>query len=367
MAEAKADGTVDTDVAAAAAATSVSQTPDRTNDAGSGAVQTSTETKVDAGKVETKAPESLLDRVKQTLEKGRDATAAAAGKADAGSTAKTDAASTQDKKEGDDEDRDPTDDELAQMQPNDRRSTRRALRQRNEARDALRAFQAEVEPDVEGFRRLVGFVNQNGLETAEVNTGLGIMAAMKNDPEAALRLLEPYYIALLSQTGRGTLPADLQKAVDDGEITEPHARRLAAAEAGKGIAARRTEQVETKTAEEKRHAEVQAFRSSVSDTLNNWEARQLTSDPDYKQYRDLVEKELVKALKSGDFAPRSQQEAVTGIEKIYADIKGLATRFRPSKAAVDITPLRHINGTGATAAKPQSFAEAIRLGVTSTH
>lgn len=346
-------------------------TDTKTIDTGAeGVAQTSTETKgADAGKAvatETAKP-SLLDAVKASLDKSRGQTAVA-GKADAGSQAKAET-STQEQKEGE-EDRDPTDDELAAMAPNDRRSTRRALRQRNEARDQLRSVQAEFDaviPEVEGFRRLVGFVNQSGLSTQEVNTGLGIMAAMKNDPERCLEMLTPYYEQLLTVTGRGSLPPELQKAVDDGEITEQHARRLASAEATKGIATKRVEQVATQTAEEREAAARHTHTVATQNAMNTWETRMISADPDYNRIRQLFQREIKTRVLEGSFRPNTPQEVAGLLDAALADFKKASGVFRPAAQTREIAPVRHTNGSGGhTAPKPSSFAEAIRLGVAGT-
>jgi hypothetical protein len=355
------------------AAANADATTTKTIDPAAGAEgTTATETQgADAGKAvatETAKP-SLLDAVKASLDKSRSQTATA-GKADAGSQAKAET-STQEKKDGEEEDRDPTDDELAAMAPNDRRSTRRALRQRNEARDQLRSVQAEfdaVVPEVEGFRRLVGFVNQNGLSTQEVNTGLGIMAAMKNDPERCLEMLTPYYEQLLTVTGRGSLPPELQKAVDDGEITEQHARRLAAAEATKGIATKRVEHVTTQTAEEREAAARHTHTVSTQNAMNAWETRMLTADPDYNRIRQMFQREVRTRVLEGSFQPKTPQDVAGLLDAALADFKKAAGVLRPAATQTrELTPVRHTNGSGGhTAPKPSSFAEAVKLGVAGT-
>lgn len=76
------------------------------------------------------------------------------------------------------------------------------------------------------MRQVEAYCSARGLDGADFQAGLDIMAAIKNDPKKAREMLLPIMEQLSIQTGDG-LPKDLRQGVEDGVITPEHAKELA--------------------------------------------------------------------------------------------------------------------------------------------
>lgn len=199
----------------------------------------------------------------------------------------------------------------------------------------------------ERFLQLHTFMQNANLEPAEVNSGFQIMAAMKNDPQAAYDALLPYMQNLETILGK-KLPPDLQEQVDDGHATEEIATELAQ---------RRSRQAAAEAAGEKAKTEAQAAQAAqVSGAVSKWEADWQTADPDYavKQPR-VLEKIKLAILEKG--LPASTAAAVKLANDSKAAVDAELAALRPKPKAI-VPPVG--GAAPKSVAEPKSLMDIIR-------
>ena len=82
------------------------------------------------------------------------------------------------------------------------------------------------EPLAQAQRELVQHLQASRIDSNQFSEGLQVMALVNSDPEKALATFEGYVDRLRVQLGKG-LPADLQKEVTEGLLSEARAKELA--------------------------------------------------------------------------------------------------------------------------------------------
>lgn len=211
---------------------------------------------------------------------------------------------------------------------------------------------------VEGWLNGGTQLNQAGVSADERGLLLEFGVAAKTNPERAYEIIKPIYEALRTVIG-DVLPADLQQAVDNGEMTEDHARRLAKSEAGSRIQGRRA-QIATETVERTQTTQQEALANQAMATaVVSWEQRQASSNPDWESIAKSVSETV--AMLRPTRNPRSPEDAVKLCDDALAFVmrtKGTAAQPRPTVKAP---------GTGhsptTTQARPKSVLEAARMAL----
>lgn len=153
---------------------------------------------------------------------------------------------------------------------------------------------AETERDI-GFAKSIRFRKMNEelkalrlekeeaaaakAELAKAKARLAVVEALEN-PTApgALKLLEPHLARLVQINGQGPLDEDLQKAVENSDLSEPYARQLQAARAQEKF--RETAQRETAQ---------QRSQNEAAEALGGLYREFEKSDPDFGKKREMVE------------------------------------------------------------------------------
>lgn len=282
-------------------------------------------------KKDVKAPETLLDRVMAAAKVGVEEPSASEPKKDQAAAKEGEAKPEDGKAEDGDE----------KLPFGKHPRWQEMVRQRNafkEKADALDQF--------------VGGVSSAGLSIDEFNTGLSIMAEMKRDPGKAWELLKPYVDSLQAATGQ-KLPDTLVKQVEDGEITEAAAKRLAKAEADAARLAQRAQDSEAARAE--RNA--MDRQKSLADAGNSWEAARKTTDPDWDKKRPFVERAAA-ALIAQYGPPPTPADVVTLMEAANRQVEKDLGQFRPAKAAVK-PPVTASGASASTQPRAKTMREAM--------
>jgi hypothetical protein len=200
-------------------------------------------------------------------------------------------------------------------------------------RDTLKAQLEEVAPKIERLDYIDNFCSTNGLAPEEVAQGYTIMAALKacqsgrGDPAKALDMLRPFVGSLLSMTGE-ILPEDLQSQVQQGFITEAHAKELSRLRQG--------QQFQQKSEEQRQQEAWQGHVNSVVQQVNSWNTAQKSADPDWSVKEPLVLNAIQVAIQQQGY-PRTVEDAkaicaaaLEGVEKHLAPLRPK----RPAKAPV---------------------------------
>ena len=238
---------------------------------------------------------------------------------------------------------------------------------------ALIAKNNELEEKYKAFEPLEQFFKESTMNetdrTATFRVGEAINRALigQSDPNQALQMLSPILEQLQTAAGL-TLPDDIKKAVENGEISEKYAQDLAKQRA-EADAANNRNQFETnkKQEQEKRDREIQfnQLKTQVNNATSAWEAQQRSQDPDYEQKRELVYSHIAAELQRRNNANQitTAEDAILISNKALSKVNELLQKSLPVK-----TPMRpNLQGNSYSskqkAQKPTSRAEAMDLAL----
>jgi len=246
---------------------------------------------------------------------------------------------------------DPTEAELKKLRPETRRRFEALLAQRNEARTAWES----VQPELQSYRQLQGYLTTNQLASDDVNVLLGVGAALRRgDYQAFLNGVTPYVLAAQEAVGARISP-DLQKQVDEGLIDESSARELTRTRHRAAQAEARLQEANqvSQTQNEVRHGE--AIRGAV----DAWEARIQRQDPDYARVAGAVRR-YAQGLLQERGPVRSQQEAVALVQSAYDEVRTQFGQFRPAVRPTRPSPSSIHVATGTSGSPPpRNLKEAV--------
>jgi hypothetical protein len=195
--------------------------------------------------------------------------------------------------------------------------------QKNAAESKVREF----EPIVQRMQNVEKFCQANKIEPSDYKEALEIAAMVKTNPQEAVKKLSQYVEALKQQTGE-SLPADLQKKVDDGLIHIDDAKEVAKLRLQ--VNGQRSQQ------ERQQLEQQQRTQQELTTSLNSWGATKTLSDPDFKPKVSADapdgKYELVfnKFLYYWNTQPvQTVAQAVALLDKAYSDISGSLKSFLP--------------------------------------
>lgn len=232
-----------------------------------------------------------------------------------------------------------TEEELASLKGKTRRRLEQFAKRTKEVEGEL----AKLKPEADNFRKVQEFVNKARLTPEDVNTGMNIMALMKNDPVTAYEKLTPIYESLKALVG-GVLPNDLQVQVTEGKITQAAAQELARLRASTGLTAQQREQ-QAKDAEadgqRQQNDASEKLKDDVGNAITEWENRWKASDPDYSlkhaRVSEAIELELHRRITAGTL-PTNVKDAVKMANEIKAKVEKELLKFVPRKQATGAVP-----------------------------
>lgn len=245
-------------------------------------------------------------------------------------------------------------DDLQNLKPGLQKRVKKLLAEVDKREDALK----EVQPAVEGYNRLTGFLKDNGISMDDANSALDLVADLKRDPKRAYDRLLPVMLDLQRIVGI-TLPDDLKQEMDNGYISEERAREIARGRAD--IARRELSDQETAARTESQKVEdAQRQGKAVEQSVTSWETKWKNSDPDYPKLRNEVQDEielgLMRAQREGKL-PGSPEAAVKFAEACLKRVKEKIARLQPNKQEVV-----HVSGSSSgtnTVSRPKTLQEAL--------
>lgn len=212
---------------------------------------------------------------------------------------------------------------------------------------------------------LLGMVVETGTTPEQFN---GLLNYLRNvnseDPEQrkqALQYMQQQMEQLATELGEdapGVDPLarheDLRRAVEEGEITEAHAKELA-------IARNQRQRQESRKQESSHQDEarrtMEAAVQKGRQQLNDLEAELKDQDPDYARKREI----LLRVLKPimGRLPP---DQWATTFKQAYQDLQ-LPAAEKPTRTRPAQQPMRPSQPAGHSAKKPSSMTEAIEAGL----
>ena len=250
---------------------------------------------------------------------------------------------------------DPTEAELKKLRPETRKRFERLLAQRNEARQSLETMR----PEIEQHRQLQGYLQHHQLAAEDVNTLLGVGAALRRgDYQGFLDGVTPYVLAAQEVLGYRIAP-DLQTQVNEGMIDDATARELTRTRHRAAQAEARLENAQQVATVTQQAQQVDQIRLAV----DTWEARIQRQDPDYAQMSGAVRR-VAQGLLQERGVPRTTQDAVALSQAAYDEVKAMYARARPALRPTRPSPSSIHVATGSSAsAGPRSMKEAALMAL----
>lgn len=220
----------------------------------------------------------------------------------------------------------------------------------------------EMEPIVKAHRSVVEYLDRFGVTPEQYQEGVKILGLINSDPEEALKMLNPLVDRLKGISG-DAVAQDLQNEVDEGLITLERAKELTKLRNRGSFDKERTERERRQQAA----LQEQTFRSSVSTEIQRWQETKMAQDPDLVpkasadapdgKYEVLVDR-ATRYMQQTQF--RSAKDAIDVLEKAYAEVNKLFSRFTPTKTSTRKTMSSSKSSTSASR-EPETLAEAIQM------
>ena len=214
-------------------------------------------------------------------------------------------------------------------------------------------------PLAQAQQAVIAYCQKEGITPKEFGDTLELLALMKKDPKAAKARLQPTLDQLDIFTG-DKLPPELQKAVDDGEVTLTYAKRLAAAESGSKFGERRL----ALTQEQISSQNIQRFISDLTATATSWIDQKKSVDPDFQPKKNGEADgkfELFYNKLNLSISPQTVHNVADLqklLEQAYADAEATIHRFVPPKRNGAPT-VRVRRSTTANESEPKSLGDVV--------
>lgn len=243
------------------------------------------------------------------------------------------------------------------------RKTQERIKHLLAARKESEAKLADLEPKANQFDQVVRFVQEAGLSTQEVNDGFEVMRLLKRDLPGAYKRLKPIVEQLEVVLGV-QIPDDLQQAVNEGQITEAHARELSRTRSEARLSAHQVQERDRAASESKRREAFEANQTSVQNAVAEWEKSKAGSDLEWqhKQARvmEIVRLETLSREKADPQFAWTPDEAIKFAEAALDRVNTEFKRFMPKPKAMN--PITDVAATRSEA-KPKTALEAAKQGL----
>ncbi|AUQ95954.1 hypothetical protein PhaeoP66_03212 [Phaeobacter inhibens] len=263
------------------------------------------------------------------------------------------AGSSPDGEEGQvDENGDPSDEDYSNLPFGKHPRFQQILGQVKEAEakvEELTAKATEFETDATRYRNIEGFLHDNSLSADEAAGGLEVLALAKTDPVKAWDQIKPWVTQLATAAG-AMVPPDLQKRVQEGQLTPEAARELASANA-RSDAAEKQRQMAAERAQRDQTVQTQQL---IASTVDSWETDRRLRDPNYDAKSDALQREVA-FLQSREGRPADAVGVKAQLDKAY---EAVSAKFVPTPApAKQKKAVKPVTG-GQSAGKPQADAQS---------
>lgn len=304
---------------------------------------------------------SLLDAVKSALEPAAEQPPGSTGQEEDAEEADANPAEG----EAEEELGEVTEEELSRYRPRTKRRIEGLLNERK----ALQEEAEQLRPKAQQFENLVRYVEEAGLDTQEVNQTFEAARLIKAagrgqvDPTVALEAIMPFVQSLQALAGQ-VLPPELQQQVEQGVLSEAHARdlaRLRATEEARLSAARQAAEVAARQQAEQSHrATAQVAAQGAAQAVSAWEESWKQSDPDYRLKAGRVREKVELLVMRRQGAPLSPTDALNLAKQARAEVEAEMKAFLPKRQEV-----RPVTGQAASQSRPQpkTSLEAMKMAI----
>lgn len=204
---------------------------------------------------------------------------------------------------------------------------------------------AETTAMAKSYMAVNTYMQENGISSQEFGDTFKLLALRNSNPEEfynqASAIVQEFGVML----GK-TLPADLQKEVDDGVLTSERASEMAKLRVEKKVAENKAT-----TATSAVHASQTAQqKQSREQTVNAWFAKTAKTDPDLESKVDLIEGEMLRLMRVQG-APADSKGQMALLDMAHKNVSNKFKAAAPKKP-VNAPPRSNSAARAGAPAKP---------------
>lgn len=204
----------------------------------------------------------------------------------------------------------------------------------------------------ERFNRLQTFVQENEIQPENVTLAFDAMARLSHgDHKGFLEAVMPW-VEMAQQAVGQSLPQDLQRMVDDGEMTDVAAREVSKARIQSANTEAREKKMQAKDQERSKQQKTTDHLNKIAKAVDAREAELKSSDPDYAHKAAAVKAYMEDVLSLGA-RPNTEEEAVTMLNKAY-DYANSTVKKKPAPRATPPSP------SASTVSRGQSVPKTLK-------
>ncbi|MER9685905.1 hypothetical protein [Mesorhizobium sp. M0139] len=230
--------------------------------------------------------------------------------------------------------------------------------------EPLRQELEAVKPKAAQMDQMLDYMRENNVAPEHLDNALGLTALInRGDYDRALPILENLLTQVRSAAGE-TLPADLQKKVELGYITEHDAKALHKAQTTVQRTTEQAAQDKAKSESERQQRETQTMVHTAVSAAEAWNQEQATTDPEWNLKRELVTQRMeLELLRLGPQGyPRTQAAVRTLLADVKKEVEKGISRFKAPPKAISPSP------TGGSAlprskTQPKSLMDAVNVAL----
>ncbi|SVD09658.1 uncharacterized protein METZ01_LOCUS362512, partial [marine metagenome] len=181
-------------------------------------------------------------------------------------------------------------------------------------KNELKETVSKLQNDSDQYAKITDFIEKNNLTAKDSVEGFKIMAAIRNNPDLAYKMLGHHLGNMSKVTGR-SIPKDIQAKVDDGFLDENAARELSQTRA-------KLARVQNlRKADHARGAKQQSAVQSdmLSSALQTWGETTLAKDVDFSLKQEEFNDRVV-ALVNERGQPQTQADVLSLVDDAYATV-----------------------------------------------
>jgi hypothetical protein len=222
---------------------------------------------------------------------------------------------------------DPTAEELAANTPKSNARIQRLLDQRRELRtenDHLKT----IAPQAEAAQAVQKYLQDNDIGGDDFKLTLELAAAMRRGDFKAFYLGVQPYVQLAEEYLGIKLPADLQQAVQQGQMTTQAAAMFSkermdrALAQSRGLRTQQVYQAQQQFSQEQLQQQSDArLKQDVEAKVNAWEQATARTDPDYQKLKPLLHQLMWSVVREKGGRVESPDQAVEIAKEAYARTK----------------------------------------------
>lgn len=208
----------------------------------------------------------------------------------------------------------------------------------------------------EQYDKVEQYMARNQLTPQEVAEGFQVMSLLKHNPVEAYKVLSGHLSRLAPIVGE-SLPEDISKRVDNGDVDIESAKELAKARAQANLLAQQQQQ----SVVERQNQEYNARQTQVRDAVLAWEGQIKQRDPDYSAKQKFIMDKV--RIMIGSEAPNNPREAIAIVEKAYSDVNESMRSFIPRRTQTVMT-----SSSSSVSAQPQpkTLLDVVRTAASRT-